>query len=304
MRPTAVEFLVHLSLSAAVAAVSNFTAEDAEEDKNSRMSRSEHVPRTKSAENVAVPIRHQQVDKFSITGAQLDLQWRQLRNVEYLTDGGNSWIHTAVFNGKPVVVKTLKPECQDVALAINEIEGELGMFVLVYDLFVVLGGLWQDAHDVILLILSAAVHSRLNHPNIVSLFGAGSTSKGVRFVVLERLDGGTLTQMLGYDTRIRDRRRRFWRRKQFAYLDVLKYARSIASGMHYCHEEAIPGSVVLHRDLKPDNIGFTLDGTVKLLDFGLARLLENADAKSNEVYSMSGETGSLRYMSPGKSLLD
>lgn len=39
---------------------------------------------------------------------------------------------------------------------------------------------------------------------------------------------------------------------------------------------------------------------MKLLDFGLARLLENADATSNEVYAMSGETGSLRYMAPGK----
>jgi serine/threonine protein kinase len=39
---------------------------------------------------------------------------------------------------------------------------------------------------------------------------------------------------------------------------------------------------------------------VKLIDFGLARLLENADATSNEVYAMSGETGSLRYMAPGK----
>jgi serine/threonine protein kinase len=123
------------------------------------------------------------------------------------------------------VVKTLKPECQDVALAINEIEGEL------------------------------AVHSRLNHPNIVGLIGAGTTSKGVRFVVLERLDGGTLTQMLGYDTRIRDRRRRFWRRKQFSFLDVLRVARSIADAMAYCHQDAIPGCICLHRDLKPDNIG-------------------------------------------------
>lgn len=45
--------------------------------------------------------------------------------------------------------------------------------------------------------------------------------------------------------------------------------------------------------------GFTLDGTVKILDFGLSKLLENADPKSNDVYSMSGETGSLRYMAPG-----
>jgi serine/threonine protein kinase len=114
-------------------------------------------------------------------------------------------------------------------------------------------------------------------------------------VVLERLDGGTLTQMLGYDTRIRDRRRRFWKRKNMPYLDVLKCARSMAAAMQYCH--------VLHRDLKPDNVGFTLDGTVKIIDFGLARILENADPQSNEVYTMSGETGSLRYMSPGKSCL-
>ena len=145
-------------------------------------------------------------------------------------------------------------------------------------------------------------------------------------MVLERLDGGTLTQMLGYDTRIRDRRRRFWRQKQFPYLNVLKTARSIACAMQYCHEEAVPGSIVLHRDLKPDNvgtsnelflfpnllgsfafffhisnhvvIGFTIDGTVKILDFGLAKILENSNSNSNELYAMSGETGSLRYMAP------
>jgi serine/threonine protein kinase len=102
---------------------------------------------------------------------------------------------------------------------------------------------------------SAAVHSRLNHPNIVSLLGAGTTSKGVRFVVLERLDGGTLTQMLGYETRIRDRRRRFWRKKHFSYLDVLRCARSVSDAMAYCHGRAIPDCMVLHRDLKPDNVG-------------------------------------------------
>lgn len=149
-------------------------------------------------------------------------------------------------------------------------------------------------------ITQTAIHSRLNHPNIVSLIGAGTTSKGVRFVILERLDGGTLTQMLGYDTRIRDRRRRFWKRKPLSYLDVLRCARSIAAAMSHCHADAIPGCMVLHRDLKPDNIGFALDGSVKVLDFGLARIVENASVKSNDVYQMSGETGSLRYMAPGK----
>jgi serine/threonine protein kinase len=41
-----------------------------------------------------------------------------------------------------------------------------------------------------------------------------------------------------------------------------------------------------------------LDGTVKILDFGLAKIVENASVDSDEVYTMSGETGSLRYMSP------
>jgi serine/threonine protein kinase len=182
-------------------------------------------------------------------------------------DGGNNWIHTAVFHGKSVVVKTLKPECQDVALAINEIEGEL------------------------------EIHSRLDHGNIVKLIGAGLTPQGVRFVVLERLDGGTLSQLLGYDNRIRDRRRRFWAKKKISYMDVLKCGRSMADALAYCHGRAIPNVMVLHRDLKPDNVGFTLDGTTKLIDFGLARIVENASV-SNEVYKMSGETGSLRYMAP------
>ena len=128
MKPTAVEFLVHMSLSAAVASVNSLAEEclvvDGTEkgDRVTRLSRSEHSGTARPA-----PIPHHRVEHTSITGARLDLQWRQLHNVEYLTDGGNSWIHTAVFNEKPVVVKTLKPECQDVALAINEIEGELGM---------------------------------------------------------------------------------------------------------------------------------------------------------------------------------
>lgn len=327
MRPIAVEFLVHMSLSAAVASANHLADECLMDEPEmprrtdplnkahrprSSLSQSAHVPRT--TPELVVP--HRVTKPVSVTGARLDLQWRQLTNVEYLTDGGNSWIHTAVFDGKSVVVKTLKPECQDVVHAINEIESELGTLqccrrrpciVALY------------SHHFLVMI---DVHSRLNHPNIVSLIGAGTTSKGVRFMVLERLDGGTLTQMLGYDTRIRDRRRRFWRKKQFSYLDVLRCARSIADAMQYCQAEAIPGSVVLHRDLKPDNIGalaavfvlccacddyrayrsastvvgFTLSGMVKVLDFGLATVLENASPNADDVYEMSGETGSVREL--------
>jgi serine/threonine protein kinase len=295
MRPPAIEFLVHMSLAAAVA-----SANDLEDDvfnirgeqnvvgvsagssmspylnvslggANTRLSRSmggAH-PASHQMQRHTSPLSPSNLKpKISVTGANLDMKWNSLQNVEYLTDGGNSWIHTAVVNGKSVVVKTLKPECQDMALAINEIEGEL------------------------------EIHSKLNHEHIVSLIGAGLTSKGVRFVVLERLDGGTLTQVLGYDTRIRDRRRRFFKRKQLSYLEVLSHARSLADSLAYCHGRALPGSLVLHRDVKPDNIGFTLDGTLKLIDFGLAKVVENASPDCNDVYRLSGETGSLRYMAP------
>eukprot|EP00559_Dactyliosolen_fragilissimus_P008257 CAMPEP_0184856898 /NCGR_PEP_ID=MMETSP0580-20130426/2060_1 /TAXON_ID=1118495 /ORGANISM="Dactyliosolen fragilissimus" /LENGTH=845 /DNA_ID=CAMNT_0027352163 /DNA_START=124 /DNA_END=2661 /DNA_ORIENTATION=- len=218
----------------------------------------------------------------SVAGANLQLKWSCLQNVEYLTDGGNNWIHTAVMDRKAVVVKTLKPECHDLVLAINEIEAELN------------------------------IHSRLNHPNICNLYGAGTTSRGSRFIILERLDGGTLSQVLGYDTRIRDRRKRFWKRKRLTYQAALNCAKSIASAMKYCNDDALKNTnnvqcndtsntntgMILHRDLKPDNIGFTINGTVKLIDFGLARIIGNASSEANDVYQMSGETGSLRYMAP------
>jgi len=267
MKPVAVEFLVHMSLASAIASVNSLAEDcliDREQPKTSKMSKSEHIPLRTSM----TPTRPGQSQPTSITGARLDLKWKHLSHVEYLTDGGNSWIHTAILNGRPVVVKTLKPECQDVALAIDEIESEL------------------------------SVHAKLDHCNIVGLVGAGITSKGVRFIVLDRLDGGTLTQMLGYNTRIRDRRRRFWRKKTFSYADVLKAAQSIASAMRYCQEEALPGSMVLHRDLKPDNIGFALNGEVKIIDFGLSKILDNATIEVDDVYEMSGATGSLRYMAP------
>jgi len=61
-----------------------------------------------------------------------------------------------------------------------------------------------------------------------------------------------------------------------------------------------PHSTPLHihnSDLKPDNIGFAADGTIKLLDFGLATVVRQR-SQLDEMYEMTGFTGSLRYMSP------
>ena len=147
MNLSAVEYLVHMSLSAAVVATSPI---DFYSDRRIRSNLSQvriqlclvisisfflliimlilpfitKIP----IQTTCSPTHDIKLKKESVTGADLNLKWNVLKNVEYLTDGGNSWIHTAVMKGKSVVVKTLKPECQDVALAINEIEDELGKF--------------------------------------------------------------------------------------------------------------------------------------------------------------------------------
>ena len=75
---------------------------------------------------------------------------------------------------------------------------------------------------------------RLNHPNICKLYGAGHTLRFARFLVLERLQGGTLAQKFGYNSCLQnDRKSR--KQDKFSYDQVLKYARDIAAAMTYCH---------------------------------------------------------------------
>ena len=104
-----------------------------------------------------------------------------------------------------------------------------------------------------------SIHSHLEHRNIVLLYGAGYNQKKCRFIVMERLDRGTLTQVLGYNMRVCDWRRRFFvgnlKKNKLPYVKLLKYAAQIAAAMDYLHRSALDGSMILHRDLKPDNIG-------------------------------------------------
>lgn len=69
--------------------------------------------------------------------------------------------------------------------------------------------------------------------------------------------------------------------------------RDIASALNYLQEQDI-----VYRDLKPDNVGFNSDGQLKMFDFGLAKRITNADKTDDELYNLTGNTGSLRYMAP------
>lgn len=65
--------------------------------------------------------------------------------------------------------------------------------------------------------------------------------------------------------------------------------------MNFC---VFNGANILLVAQKPDNVGFNTDGEVKIFDFGLAKRLERLDRTDDGLYRMTGNTGSLRYMSP------
>lgn len=95
----------------------------------------------------------------------------------------------------------------------------------------------------------------LNHPNIAMLFDGGATADGVPWFAMEYVDGLPVDAYC--DAHRLDVRQR------------LELFREICAAVSFAH-----GKLVIHRDLKPSNILVTRDGAVKLLDFGIAKLLE------------------------------
>jgi len=119
--------------------------------------------------------------------------------------------------------------------------------------------------------------------------------------VLESLDGGSLSTILARnqlpESGAAKFANRFFRRPTFTYVMLLAKARDIAEALHYLHFICHRGATVIHRDLKPDNIGFTSSGQLKLFDFGLCTCV-NRRVAGTDAYALTGNTGSLRYMAP------
>ncbi|RCV14136.1 hypothetical protein SEVIR_2G413900v4 [Setaria viridis] len=129
-------------------------------------------------------------------------------------------------------------------------------------------------HEVNLLI-------KLRHPNIVQFLGAVTETKPL-MLVTEFLRGGDLHQYLK-------------EKGALGPLVAVNFALDIARGMAYLHNEP---NVVIHRDLKPRNILLVNSAAnhLKVGDFGLSKIIKAQHA--NDVYKMTGETGSYRYMAP------
>ena len=151
------------------------------------------------------------------------IDWTQLYDVEYFTKGGSSIIYTAFYDGKEVIVKIVDPEYENDEAYENEMENELNIL------------------------------STLNHEHILKVYGAGY-KKGKIFLVLERLMS-SLSDVV--ESKPCNQKSKIWRQLASVYplKDGIKYARAIADAVQYCHDLAVPGCMLLHRDLKPGNIG-------------------------------------------------
>ena len=131
----------------------------------------------------------------------------------------------------------------------------------------------QDDEGVAELEKEFATGSKLDHPNIMRVFGL-ERHEGLAILVTEYLEGETLRQRLQRDGR-------------FAAEAAVKWIGMICQGLSCAHQQRI-----LHRDLKPDNIFITREGQAKLLDFGIARLLTRSSARA------STRVGTTDYMAP------
>jgi len=118
--------------------------------------------------------------------------------------------------------------------------------------------------------------ARLEHPNIVNVTDAGTSNNDVPFYVMERLEGETLSALLH-------------RQRRLLPPQALAIAAGALEGLHAAHQIG-----VVHRDVKPPNIFLTAPTTVKVLDFGIAKIKDATDV----ITARGLAVGTPRYMSP------
>jgi len=126
----------------------------------------------------------------------------------------------------------------------------------------------------------ARAASALNHPNIVAVYDIG-TEQGSTFIVSELIDGISLRQYVN--------------RAPLPIRELLDLAVQMADGLAAAH-----GAGIVHRDLKPENIMITRDGRLKILDFGLAKVVQS-DPLINGLETRTDAgliLGTVPYMSP------
>jgi len=115
--------------------------------------------------------------------------------------------------------------------------------------------------------------AQLNHPSIARLYDANTLEDGTPWFVMEYVDGIPLTDYCG--------------KNSCSIEERLRLLRSVCEAVQYAHQQAL-----IHRDLKPSNILVKRDGSVRLLDFGIAKQIESYEVPVDQTRTM------LRLMTP------
>jgi tetratricopeptide (TPR) repeat protein/TolB-like protein len=140
----------------------------------------------------------------------------------------------------------------------------------------------SDQERVRRFVREAQAASAINHPNIATIYEIDEVD-GLTFIAMELVEGGTLRDRIADGIPSFD--------------EILDLSRQIARALGAAH-----GLGIVHRDIKPENIVVRPDGLVKILDFGLAKLLQDADeTKASGSVALTREgaiMGTARYMSP------
>jgi serine/threonine-protein kinase len=144
---------------------------------------------------------------------------------------------------------------------------------------VLMGELCQQPQVVDRFMNEARALARINHPNVVEIFDVGKLPSGRVCIVMELLRGEPLSRLI--------------KRRRLTVPEAVTIAQQIADAMAAAHDRKI-----IHRDLKPDNIFVASDADglrIKVLDFGVAKLLDGAGQVATATRSALGTAS---YMSP------
>ena len=130
----------------------------------------------------------------------------------------------------------------------------------------------------------ARAASALNHPNVCTIYALDQTSEGQHYIAMEYVEGDTLRRRLTTS--------------RLTVAEALDIASQVAAALSVAHTAGI-----IHRDIKPENVMLRPDGVVKVLDFGLAKLVpaisEGAQTTQMAVNTDAGTVvGTAAYMSP------
>jgi len=193
-----------------------------------------------------------------------DVSFDELKELEFLGEGNYAQVYSACFREKQVAVKIMRPDV-DQRESQQQFETEIDLM------------------------------RHIDHESIVGFYGCGWTVEDPprRFMILELMEMGSLQDLMkscsGGLKKSMLTKMSFHKKIEIVF--------AIAKGLKYLSQDLFPEKIVLHRDIKPHNMAFTRNGSIKILDLGLAKSVERS-SNEDEVYSMTGDTGTVRYMAP------